>query len=344
MKSEQIVSIYQKSIDLQFTSEIINQEGTFLINSKDHYMSFFLAQYLAKAILCDKNCLNLKKTCQSCQFFDKNQHPDYYYIDFMTKNEDSFYFNEYTDDDVSIVQIRKTIEKIQLSKSISKYSVILINNLGHSSIENLNLLLKTLEEPPEKTIFYLISNYKIENLATISSRCKVIYSDRYFKQDNLAENIEYIINEKLNKYQTINYLSYANTNNYERFKNSDLINIKSGFFDNLELLKDKSFFSNNRDLFYLLIHFLNTVVHDLFMICNNHKDIYNFSYLKTLTKWSKNLNLRNLVDFQNSLLEIQRNNQHLQTNLHTQLYSILTSFRYCFSKDIHSKRFYYEIS
>ena len=47
------------------------------------------------------------------------------------------------------------------------------------------------------------------------------------------------------------------------------------------------------------------------MICNNHKDIYNFSYLKTLTKWSKNLNLRNLVDFQNLLLEIQKNNQHL---------------------------------
>ena len=93
----------------------------------------------------------------------------------------------------------------------------------------MNLLLKTLEEPPEKTIFYLISNYNIENLATISSRCKVIFSDRYFKQDNLAENLEYIINEKLNKYQTINYLSYANTNNYERFKNSDLNNIKSGF-------------------------------------------------------------------------------------------------------------------
>ena len=120
MKSEQIVSIYQKSIDLKFTSEIINQEGTFLINSKDHYMSFFLAQNLAKAILCDMNCLNLKKTCQSCQFFDKNQHPDYYCIGFKTKNEDSFYFNEYSDDDVSIVQIRKTIEKIRIRLKNSK--------------------------------------------------------------------------------------------------------------------------------------------------------------------------------------------------------------------------------
>ena len=112
MKSEQIVSIYQKSIDLQFTSEIINQEGTFLINSKDHYMSFFLAQYLAKAILCDKNCLNLKKTCQSCQFFDKNQHPDYYCIDFKTKNEDSFYFKEYSDDDVSMDECPRLFIKI----------------------------------------------------------------------------------------------------------------------------------------------------------------------------------------------------------------------------------------
>ena len=34
MKSEQIVSIYEKSIDLHSISEIINQEGTFLINSK----------------------------------------------------------------------------------------------------------------------------------------------------------------------------------------------------------------------------------------------------------------------------------------------------------------------
>ena len=42
MKSEQIVSIYQKSIDLKSISEILNQEGTFLINSKDHYMSFSL--------------------------------------------------------------------------------------------------------------------------------------------------------------------------------------------------------------------------------------------------------------------------------------------------------------
>ena len=344
MKSERIVSIYEKSIDLQSISEIINQDGTFLIISKDQYMSFFLAKYLAKVVLCDKNCLNLRKTCQSCQSFDKNLHPDFYYIDLKTKNDDSFYFNEYSNDDISIVQIRKTIEKIQLSKSISKYSVILINNLGYSSIENLNLLLKTLEEPPENTIFYLISNYKIENLTTISSRCKVIYSERYFKEDNLLENFECIINEKLNKYQTINYLSYANTDNYERFKNADLIKIKNGFFDHLELLKDKSFFSNNRDLFYLLIHFLNTVVHDLFMICNNHKDIYNFSYLKTLTVWSKNLNMRNLIDFQNLLVEIQKNNQYLQTNLHTQLYSILTSFRYCFSKDVNSKRFYYEIS
>ena len=71
MKSEQIVSIYEKSIDLQFISEIINQEGTFLINSKDHYMSFFLAQYLAKAILCDKNCLNLKKPVNHVNFLIK---------------------------------------------------------------------------------------------------------------------------------------------------------------------------------------------------------------------------------------------------------------------------------
>ena len=111
------------------------------------------------------------------------------------------------------------MKKFSYPNLFLRYSVILINNLGYSSIENLNLLLKTLEEPPEKTIFYLISNYKIENLATISSRCKVIYSDRYFKQDNLAENLEFIIiNEKLNKHQTINYLSYANTNNYERSK------------------------------------------------------------------------------------------------------------------------------
>ena len=344
MKSEQIMSIYEKSIDLNKLNEIINQEGTFLIDSKDNYMSFFLAKYLAKAVLCDEDCLNFKKKCKSCQLLERNLHPDYYYIDFKKKNEDAFYFNEHIDSDVSIEHIRKTIEKIQLSKSISSYSVILINNLGHSSIENLNLLLKTLEEPPKKTIFYLISNYKTENLPTILSRCKIIYSNRYFKQDNLEENLEPIIDGKLNKYQTINYLSYTNTNNYERFKNADLINIKSGFFENVDAIKNKSFFLNNYDLFYLFIHFLTTVIHDLFMICNNHKDIYNFSYLQTLTKWSKNLNLRNLVDFQNSLFDIQKSSHHLQTNLHTQLYSILTSFRYCFNKDTNSKRFFYEIS
>ena len=58
MKSEQILSIYEKSIDPNRLSEIIKKEGTFLIDSKDNYMSFFLAKYLAKAVLCDTNCLD----------------------------------------------------------------------------------------------------------------------------------------------------------------------------------------------------------------------------------------------------------------------------------------------
>ena len=58
------------------------------------------------------------------------------------------------------------------------------------------------------------------------------------------------------------------------------------------------------------------------MICNNHKNIYNFSYLKTLTKWSKNLNIMNLVDFQNLLLEIQK-----IINIYKQIY-ILSYIQY----------------
>ena len=50
-----------------------------------------------------------KKTCQSCQFFDKNQHPDYYCIDFKTKNEDVSILTN-THDDVSIVKLEKQLK------------------------------------------------------------------------------------------------------------------------------------------------------------------------------------------------------------------------------------------
>jgi hypothetical protein len=98
-----------------------------------------------------------------------------------------------------------------------------------------------------------------------------------------------------------------------------------------------------------IVEYVNLFVDDDYFFeyqITNFENQLNFLSLnlQTLTKWSKNLNLRNLVDFQNSLFDIQKSSHHLQTNLHTQLYSILTSFRYCFNKDTNSKRFFYEIS
>ena len=115
--------------------------------------------------ICDKKMMSA-----TMEMLRQNKHPDVFFLSLKDgKNE------------ISVEEVRATLNKVML-KSIYGTKFILIDDINSINANGVNALLKTLEEPPKNTYFFII-NHKISPiLDTIYSRCneikmKISYSD-----------------------------------------------------------------------------------------------------------------------------------------------------------------------
>ncbi|OCG04689.1 DNA polymerase III subunit delta' [Gilliamella sp. wkB112] len=120
-----------------------------------------LITLLGNRLLCEtahqlEPCLN----CHSCQLFLANNHPDYYVIT-----------NEQGKQSIGIDQIRNISSKVYEKSQQGGNKVIWIKHASLMTEAAANALLKTLEEPPEKTYFILSDEHNRHLLPTIYSRC-----------------------------------------------------------------------------------------------------------------------------------------------------------------------------
>jgi len=77
-------------------------------------------------------------------------------------------------ENLSIKDIRAV--KIRATQSHARpYLVVIIENIGRMKAEAMNALLKTLEEPPEGTVFFLTAHRDEDVIPTIRSRSHVTY-------------------------------------------------------------------------------------------------------------------------------------------------------------------------
>jgi len=117
----------------------------------------YLAKRFAQYLLCEKG---EGDQCQSCRLLNSGNHPDLITIE--------------GDSGIKIDEVRKIIERINLSPNISKRKVVLISNAENLGIEAANALLKTLEEPPLDSIIMLTA-ISIKSLPeTVISRVQKI--------------------------------------------------------------------------------------------------------------------------------------------------------------------------
>ncbi|MGC9046517.1 MAG: DNA polymerase III subunit gamma/tau [Minisyncoccia bacterium] len=122
------------------------------------------ARLIAKIANCQKriNDENFKKlgepcnTCNSCQTIDENRNLDVIEIDAASNR--------------GIDEIRNLKEIIKTAPNIGPYKIFIIDEAHMLTKEAFNALLKTLEEPPEYTIFILITTEFDKIPATIKSR------------------------------------------------------------------------------------------------------------------------------------------------------------------------------
>lgn len=110
--------------------------------------------------------------CHSCQLMQAGTHPDYYALT-PEKGKSS----------LGIDAVREVSEKLYEHARLGGAKVVWIGDAAMLTDAAANALLKTLEEPPENTWFFLACQEPARLLATLRSRCRLFHlappSERY---------------------------------------------------------------------------------------------------------------------------------------------------------------------
>jgi len=137
-----------------------------------------IARILTKAV----NCLQPKEgepcgVCENCVAIDKGSFPDLIEIDAASNR--------------GIDDIRSIRDAVSYAPIKGKYKVYILDEAHMLTKEAFNALLKTLEEPPPRTIFILCTTEYEKIIPTILSRCqRLIFSK--LREDQIVENLKRI--------------------------------------------------------------------------------------------------------------------------------------------------------
>ncbi|GAC14842.1 DNA polymerase III subunit delta' [Aliiglaciecola lipolytica] len=120
----------------------------------------FFCDALTKSLLCKKQENEPCGTCQSCQLFNAQSHPDLHRIA--------------SDKQLGVDLVREAIQKLTSTAHLSGNKVLIIERADSMTESAANALLKTLEEPTGDTYLFLISAHPERLLPTIISRCEKV--------------------------------------------------------------------------------------------------------------------------------------------------------------------------
>ena len=128
-----------------------------------------LGKVLANLLLCelptqDGPCLS----CGSCHRFSEGNHADFIAVGLQKKRDGT------EEKMIKVDQIRTVQRALALKSFEGGYRVLMITDADRMNPSTANALLKTLEEPPPKTIFILTTNAANALLPTVISRCQTL--------------------------------------------------------------------------------------------------------------------------------------------------------------------------
>jgi DNA polymerase-3 subunit delta' len=130
------------------------------------------AKELARSIICAENSFFSPCQCRHCRVFSGSVHPDIHITE---------------ESPVKIEVARNIASEAFMSPLSAAKKIYIIDNAHTFTKEAANAILKTLEEPPEDTHFFLITDRYEHVLHTIRSRCINIRFNSLTDED--VENI-----------------------------------------------------------------------------------------------------------------------------------------------------------
>ncbi|MFK5914954.1 MAG: DNA polymerase III subunit delta' [Woeseiaceae bacterium] len=104
--------------------------------------------------------------CKSCLLVQAKSHPDL--VNLVPEEEGK---------SIKVDQIRELIQTMSLSHHTNGYRVIIVSPADSLNINASNSLLKTLEEPSDKTVIILVTDQSSKLMPTIRSRTQMVRFD-----------------------------------------------------------------------------------------------------------------------------------------------------------------------
>ena len=160
--------------------------GLLLYGKKGSGKHAFAQHFLSWVLCLNKKVDAACGECSSCQWLKSDTHPNYVYIS--------------TDDDNKKQNAKIKIEKIRdllpfVQQTVDGWRVIVIAPAEALNMASSNALLKTLEEPGDRTLILLLADHYLKLPATIRSRLQHFALDRItpelgqqYLQTHLAES------------------------------------------------------------------------------------------------------------------------------------------------------------
>ena len=201
--NDKLKSALAKMVDTNRLSHAI------LLNEEDGGGGMAMALALAQYVNCPERAgEDSCGECRSCHLYSKLTHPDLHFAFpvskadslsesekkapisdyFLTSFRELFLSNPYfteqqlyealgvedKNSSISVAEARSIFDKLSLKASSGQYKTMVVYLPERMNIEAANKLLKLLEEPPEGTLFLLVSHNPERLLQTIRSRCQLI--------------------------------------------------------------------------------------------------------------------------------------------------------------------------
>ena len=141
-----------------------------------------IARILAKSLNCEVG-LDSKPCheCSTCMSISEGSFMDFQEIDAASSR--------------GVDDTKQLLETVMHMPSSSRYKVYLLDEVHMLSTQSFNMLLKTLEEPPEHVIFILATTLPEKIPATVLSRC-LQFNLKNLTNTQLIERLSYILKEE----------------------------------------------------------------------------------------------------------------------------------------------------
>ena len=230
------------------------------------------------------NFSKIDRDNKHCRLIESRSHPDLFVIEID---------KEAKKNKIDVNQIRECIDFFNYTTAVCNYKICIIDSLDDMNLNSANAILKVLEEPPDNSLFLIISQSPKSIIPTIRSRCLELKFER-LKDDLLFDYLKQTMPDiEVNSIKEVVKISQGSLGRALMFFNEEIKGINettknlfsnSGNIDIYEfcerLLKNNNHFI--KDFFeFLLFHLESLIKEESLKIINfKNKKLLNYFLLR----------------------------------------------------------------